>query len=140
MLVQLTKSDQLFLSAEMVASDDKKFGITSLPPKHAIRSYQKMGLGCFAGAKCGSAVEQSLINVRYPRLKFLNGRIRNGGSSPIIFMTWGRRDGLAQFDIDDNLSMQEQLGWVIRKLPSNWTSWSHLPERQGRPSGKDSPN
>jgi len=49
--------------------------------------------------------EQSM----YPAIRLLNEEIENSGADVVLFMTWGRRDGLPESEYNDFLEMQKEL-------------------------------
>jgi hypothetical protein len=55
------------------------------------------------------AVEPSRTRDMYPAVRLLNDKIQNAGARTVLYMTWGRRDGLAQFGFQNYSDMQEQL-------------------------------
>ena len=55
------------------------------------------------------ALEQSRIQYMYPAARTLVRMIRDDGAEPMFFMTWGHRDGVTDFGINDYAIMQKQL-------------------------------
>ncbi len=55
------------------------------------------------------SVEQSREQGMYPAVRSLAGRIRQTDADPVLYMTWGRQKGLAEFGFGDFNSMQAQL-------------------------------
>ncbi len=55
------------------------------------------------------AVEQSRQNGMYPAVRFLTYKIKEAKSTPLLYMTWGREKGLAEFGFNDYTSMQDQI-------------------------------
>jgi hypothetical protein len=61
--------------------------------------------------------EQSVIpaqpeereNRMYPAVRFLNAKIEDSGADAILFLTWGRRDGLSREGFEDFAAMQAEL-------------------------------
>jgi hypothetical protein len=52
----------------------------------------------------------------FPAIRDLDQRIEDNGAETIVFMTWGRRDGLPSAGFPDYAAMQSQ---VKEKLPDN---------------------
>ena len=55
------------------------------------------------------AKQQEREQRMYPAARTLDARIRQTGAETVLFMTWGRRDGLAKEGFSDLESMQAQL-------------------------------
>ena len=55
------------------------------------------------------AVQASRIQTMYPAVRQLVQRIRTAGAQPLLFMTWGHKDGDADFGLATYFEMQAQL-------------------------------
>jgi len=62
----------------------------------------------------------SLGNLRlkemYPAVRLLNHRIRESGATPVLFLTWGRKQGSPEIGFADFSSMQTQLSKGYRDI------------------------
>ena len=45
----------------------------------------------------------------YPAVRLLDGDIRQAGAKPVLYMTWGRKNGFPEVGFSNFSSMQEQL-------------------------------
>jgi hypothetical protein len=55
------------------------------------------------------AIENERDSNMYPAVRGFNERIRKAGSVPLLYMTWGRKDGCPEIGYSDYSSMQEKL-------------------------------
>jgi hypothetical protein len=55
------------------------------------------------------AKETWRTNEMYPAVRLFNGKIRQSGAKPILYMTWGRKNGCPEMGFSDYHSMQEEL-------------------------------
>lgn len=55
------------------------------------------------------AFEQNRVQYTYPAARTLVRMIRDNGAEPMFFMTWGRRDGVPEYGLNDYGTMQKQL-------------------------------
>ena len=53
-----------------------------------------------------AAQRQELV---YPAARLLSGRVRESGATPVLFMTWGRREGLPEAGLKTYAEMQAQV-------------------------------
>jgi hypothetical protein len=55
------------------------------------------------------AIQDSRLNEMYPAVRAFTDKIRAMNGVPVLFMTWGRRDGMTGIGSGDYKSMQNQL-------------------------------
>ena len=55
------------------------------------------------------AVAAQRREIVYPAARLLSGRVRESGATPVLFMTWGRREGLPEAGLKTYAEMQAQV-------------------------------
>ena len=56
-----------------------------------------------------TAVAAQRQELAYPAARLLSGRVRESGATPVLFMTWGRREGLPEAGLKTYAEMQAQV-------------------------------
>lgn len=64
------------------------------------------------------SVEQLRMELMYPAARTLARRIREEGAEPVLFMTWGHRDGWPERGLKDYASMQAEIRRGYRSIAS----------------------
>jgi hypothetical protein len=71
--------------------------------------YGKWGLIVLQEQSDYPAVAAQRQELVYPAVRLLNNRVRESGATPVLFMTWGRREGLPEAGFKTYAEMQAQV-------------------------------
>lgn len=110
LLTQLARSGGKLVAADMCVPGGYKL-FQHLKDTNTIQKLnsQKWDLVVLQEQSQTPAIEDDRYGLMYPAIREFNDKIRKLGAVPMLYMTWGRKNGDSEFGYSDYASMQESL-------------------------------